>query len=56
MLTERFPAFVEPWAQMTLRLSAVLQVIGFATGGSLGAWLAAHLGNQHLVDDHSPPG
>lgn len=44
IFTERFPAFVEPWAQMTLRFSAVLQVIGFATGGSLGARLAAHLG------------
>ncbi|HEU5378129.1 MAG TPA: ISL3 family transposase [Ktedonobacteraceae bacterium] len=44
IFTERFPTFVEPWAQMTLRLSTALQVIGFATGGSLGARLAAHLG------------
>lgn len=44
VFTERFPAFVEPWAQMTLRFSAVLQAIGFATGGKLGARLAARLG------------
>jgi len=44
IFTERFPSFVEPWAQMTLRLSAALQAIGFSTSGSLGARLAARLG------------
>lgn len=44
VFTERFPTFVEPWAQMTLRLSAALQAIGFSTSGSLGARLAARLG------------
>jgi transposase len=44
IFTERLPTFVEPWGQMTLRLIAALQAIGFSTSGSLGARLAAHLG------------
>ena len=44
IFTERLPTFVEPWAQMTLRLNRTLQMIGLATCGSLGARLAAHLG------------
>jgi transposase len=55
IFTERFPSFVEPWAQMTLRLSAALQAIGFSTSGSLGARLAARLGIVTILDDHSPP-
>lgn len=44
IFTERFPTFVEPWAQMTLRFSAALQAIGLSTSGKLGARLAARLG------------
>jgi hypothetical protein len=44
IFTERLPTFVEPWAQMTLRLGAAIQAIGLSTSGSLGARLAARLG------------
>src|SRR6266849_5802594 len=44
IFTERVPAFVEPWAQMTIRLSQAIQAIGLSTSGSLGARLAARLG------------
>lgn len=44
IFTERLPTFVEPWAQMTLRLIATLQAVGLATSGSLGGRLAARLG------------
>jgi transposase len=44
IFTERLPDFVEPWAQMTLRLSQALQVIGLSASGSLGARLALRLG------------
>lgn len=44
IFAERLSTFVEPWAQMTERLNHVLQMIGLATSGSLGARLAAHLG------------
>lgn len=44
IFTERLPAFVEPWAQMTLRLSQALQAIGLSTSGSLGARLSNRLG------------
>lgn len=44
IFTERFPQFVEPWAQTTVRFTQALQSIGFATSGSLGARLAARLG------------
>ncbi len=44
IFTERLPNFVEPYAQMTLRLMAQLQAIGFSTSGSLGARLASRLG------------
>jgi transposase len=44
IFTERLPAFVEPWAQMTLRLSQALQAIGLSTSGSLGVRLSSHLG------------
>lgn len=39
VFTERLPTFVEPWAQMTLRLIATVQAVGLATSGSLGARL-----------------
>jgi transposase len=44
IFTERFPDFVEPWAQMTIRLNQALQSIGLATSGKLGMRLAARLG------------
>ena len=44
IFTERLPQFVEPYAQMTLRLRAGLQAIGLSTSGSLGARLASRLG------------
>lgn len=44
IFAERLSTFVEPWAQMTVRLNRVLQMIGLATSGSLGARLAEHLG------------
>jgi transposase len=44
IFTERVPTFVEPWAQMTLRLGAAIQAIGLCTSGSLGVRLATRLG------------
>jgi transposase len=44
IFTERLPNFVQPWAQMTLRLAAAIQAIGLATSGSLGVRLAGRLG------------
>lgn len=44
IFTERLPTFVGPWAQMTVRLIALLQAVGLATSGSLGSRLAARLG------------
>ena len=39
-----FPTFVEPWAQMTVRLCEEIQAIGLSTSGSLGTRLATRLG------------
>jgi transposase len=44
IFTERFPTFVEPWAQMTVRLCEEIQAIGLSTSGSLGTRLSARLG------------
>ncbi len=44
IFTERLPAFVEPWAQMTVRLKEALTALGLSTSGSLGARLSARLG------------
>jgi len=44
IFTERLPTFVEPWAQMTVRLCEELQAIGLSTSGSLGTRLSARLG------------
>src|SRR6266700_685273 len=44
IFTERVPAFVEPWAQTTVRLRQALQAVGTATCGELGTRLATHLG------------
>ncbi len=46
IFTERVPAFVEPWAQSTVRLRQALQALGTATCGEMGTRLAAHLGIQ----------
>jgi transposase len=44
IFTERVPAFVEPWAQTTVRLRQALQALGTATCGELGTRLATQLG------------
>lgn len=44
IFTERLPTFVEPWAQMTVRLKEALASLGLATSGSLGTRLSARLG------------
>ncbi len=38
------PTFVEPWAQMTVRLKEALAALGLATSGSLGTRLSVRLG------------
>lgn len=44
IFTERLPTFVEPWAQMTVRLKDALAALGLSTSGSLGTRLSARLG------------
>ncbi len=44
IFTERFPTFVEPWAQVTKRLFEAVQAVGFATSGELGTRLADRIG------------
>ncbi len=44
VFAERLPAFVEPWARMTIRYCQQLTSIGLATCGKGGARLAARLG------------
>src|SRR2546421_10831117 len=44
VFTERFPAFVEPWARMTIRHCEQITSIGLATCGKGGTRLAARLG------------
>ena len=46
VFTERLPAFVEPWARMTMRHCQQITDIGLATSGKCGARLAARLGIQ----------
>jgi transposase len=46
IFTERLPAFVLPWARLTVRLCEALQSIGLATCGELGTRLAARLAIQ----------
>ncbi len=46
VFTERLPAFVEPWARMTMRHCQQITDIGLATSGKGGARLAARLGLQ----------
>jgi transposase len=44
IFVERVAPFVEPWARVTARLYQSVQVIGFATGGMLGARLTDQVG------------
>ncbi len=44
VFTERLPAFVEPWARMTMRHGEQITCIGLGTCGKGGARLAARLG------------
>src|SRR6266849_4893576 len=46
VFTERLPAFVEPWARMTIRYCEQITSIGLATCGKGGTRLAARLGIQ----------
>jgi len=46
IFTERLPAFVLPWARLTVRLGFALQSLGLATCGELGTRLAARLALQ----------
>jgi transposase len=43
IFTERLPAFVEPWARMTVRLRQALEALGTATCGEVGARLSGRL-------------
>lgn len=43
IFTERLPSIAEPYAQKTVRLTELLRLIGFATGGELGARLSHRL-------------
>src|ERR1700682_939608 len=38
IFTERLPAFVEPWARVTVRLRQALEAIGIATSGEVGGF------------------
>jgi transposase len=46
IFTERLPAFVLPWARLTVRLCKALQSLGLATCGELGTRLAERLAIQ----------
>src|SRR6266851_775050 len=46
IFTERLPAFVLPWARLTVRLCEALQSLGLATCGELGTRLAERLAIQ----------
>jgi len=46
IFVERLTPFIEPWARVTTRLYQIVQALGFATGGMLGAHLAERLGIQ----------
>src|SRR5205807_5068798 len=43
IFTERLPAFVLPWARMTVRLRQALEALGTATCGEVGTRLAERL-------------
>jgi len=44
IFTERITPFIAPWARVTTRLHQIVQAIGLATSGMLGARLADRLG------------
>ena len=44
IFVERIAPFIEPWARVTARLHQMVQMIGFATGGMLGARVTDRLG------------
>ena len=46
IFTERLPAFVLPWARLTVRFCEALQSLGLATCGELGTRLAERLAIQ----------
>src|SRR6266568_8457300 len=46
IFVERIAPFIEPWARVTTRLHQMVQVIGLATGGMLGARVTERLGIQ----------
>jgi zinc-finger of transposase IS204/IS1001/IS1096/IS1165 len=46
IFVERIAPFVEPWGRVTARLHQSVQMIGFATGGMLGARVTDRLGIQ----------
>ena len=52
IFTERFPAFVEPWARATARLRLALQSLALATCGELGARLATQSGHPNVANNH----
>jgi transposase len=43
IFTERLPAFVEPWARVTVRLRQALEAVGIATCGEVGTRLGERL-------------
>jgi hypothetical protein len=43
------------WARVTARLHQMVQIIGFATGGMLGARVTERLGTPTCADDDYPP-
>src|SRR5437588_9771397 len=43
IFTERLPAFVDPWARVTVRLRQALEAVGTATCGEVGTRLAERL-------------
>jgi transposase len=50
IFTERLPGIAAPYARRTLRLTQVLEVIGFAVGGEAGARVLRHLALQISPD------
>ena|SRR5579859_7015125 len=55
IFAERITPFVAPWARVTARLFQIVQAIGLATGGMLGARLSFRLGIRTCFYDHPAP-